>query len=250
MAERLSQEIAQLLAEPDGDAGRQGRTDALVRARLIADIAEGLDESPRAGAAGACDPMRLAALLDHGLPPNERDAILAALTRDPVGRAELSSAAELVDAVNSTSHTLPPRLLARAVETFGGAPPRARPAAAPRPSARPGWTSSRRMLSLAAVLLVAVVTPVVLLVISDRSDLNNGPTDRGLSDSSTGKKAVPAQKPATPATSCDDKAATARPGEASKPERAESTPAPADDPCRPKPAPDSGATEPPPAARN
>ena len=54
MADRLSQEIAQLLAEPEGD----GRTDALVRARLTADIAEGLDGSPRDGATGAGDRMR------------------------------------------------------------------------------------------------------------------------------------------------------------------------------------------------
>jgi hypothetical protein len=250
MAERLSQEITQLLAELNGDGRSQGGMDALVRARLTADIAEGLAGNPRAGAAGAGDRMRLAALLDHGLPPAETDAMLAALAQDPVGRAELSSAAELVDAANGASQTLPPRLLARAVETFGGVSPHGRPAVAPWPSARPGWTSSHRMLGLAAVLLVAVVTPVVLLVIGDRSDLNNGPTDRGLSDSGTGKKAVPAQKPATPATSCDDKAAV-QPGEAGKPERSEATSAPADDPCRPKPpAPDSRAIEPRPAARN
>lgn len=244
MADRLSQEIAQLLAEPEGD----GRTDALVRARLTADIAEGLDGSPRDGAAGAGDRMRLAALLDHGLPPAERDAMLAALMLDSVGRAELSSAAELVDGVNGTSQTLPPRLLVHAVETFGGAPPRGRPAAAPWPSGRSGWTSSPRMLGLAAVLLVAVVTPVVLLVIGDRSSLNSGPTDRGLSYVVTGKKAVPAQKPAT---SCDDKPAAVQPGEAGKPEHPDSTSAPAGDPCRPKPpAPDSRATEPPPASRD
>jgi hypothetical protein len=251
MAERLSQEITQLLAEPDGDGSRQGRTDALVRARLIAGIAEGLDESPRAEAAGACDPMRLAALLDHGLPPDERDAILAALAHDPVGRAELSSAAELVNAVNSKSQALPPRLLARAFETFGDVPPRSRPATALWPSARPKWTSSRRVLSLAAVLLVAVMTPVALLVIGDGSNRSNGPPERSLSDSGAGKKAVPAPKRTMPLTSCDDKGAVAQPGEAGKPERAESTSAPADDPCRPKPpALDNGATAPPPPAPN
>jgi hypothetical protein len=104
------------------------------------------------------------------------------------------------------------------------------------------------MLGLAAVLLVAVATPVVLLVIGDRPGLNNGPTDRGLSDSDTGKKTVPEQERAI---SCDDKAPAAQPGDAGKPERSDSTSAPADDPCRPKPpAPDRRAIEPPPAARN
>jgi RNA polymerase primary sigma factor len=130
MAEHLSHEITRLLAEPDGGSRRQGRVDALARARLSAGIAEGLDESQRAGAAGSGDRMRLAALLDHGLPPAERDAMLAALTQDPVGRAEL------VDAVNNTSHSVPPQLLARAVETSSRAPLRDRPATALWPSAR------------------------------------------------------------------------------------------------------------------
>jgi hypothetical protein len=246
MAERLSHEIAQLLAEPDGGGRQQTRVDALVHARLSADIAEGLDESPRPGAAGTGERARLAALIDRGLPPAERDAMLAALTQDPVGRAELSSAAELVDAVNNRSYTVPPRLLARAVEAFGGEPIRVRPVTAPWPLARPRRLSSRWMLSLAAVLLVAVITPAVLLVIGDRSDQGGEPIDRSISASGIETKAAPEQRPATPATSCDNRGAPAQPSATGKPAPTKSAPAPTDDPCRPKPTAQSSRATPPP----
>jgi hypothetical protein len=260
MAERLSHEIAQLLDEPDGGGHRQAR-DAFVRARLWASIAEGLDQSSRPEAAGTGDPMRLAALLDHGLSPAERDAMLTALTQDPVGRAELSSAAELLRALDSTPHNVPPRLLARAVEIFDAEPLRGRPAIASWPSARPRRLPSRWIMGLAAVLLVAVATPTVWLVISDRSDQGSSlpggglsdrgsePTERGISDSGTSNHTAPQQKPAAPATSCNDKDVVAQPGETSKPERAKSAAAPTADPCQSKPpAPNSGATAP--AARH
>jgi hypothetical protein len=261
MAERLSQEIAQLLDEPDGGGHRQARTDAFVRARLSASIAEGLDQSSRPDAAGTGDLMRLAALLDHGLSPAERDAMLTALTQDSVGRAELSSAAELLGALDSTPQNVPPRLLARAVEAFDAEPLRGRPAIASWPSARPRRLSSRWTLGLAAVLLVAVATPTVWLVIGDRSDQGSSlpggglsdrgsePTERGISDSGTNNRTAPQQKPAAPATSCNDKGPVAQPRETGKPERAKPAAAPTDDPCQSKPPrPDSGATVP--AARN
>ena len=87
---------------------KAGRSDD-VRARLKADFAEGLGE-PGRGATTADDPARTAAFIDGRLSGSEREAVLAALARDPARRADLESAAELVSAMDQRA-PVPPHLM-------------------------------------------------------------------------------------------------------------------------------------------
>jgi hypothetical protein len=81
-------------------------------------MAEGLD---RAGIAdlrtGLSDGAR-AAFLDARLSVAERQIVVTALSRDPGERAEISSAAALLDCVGTDRIPLPPGLLAKAASAF------------------------------------------------------------------------------------------------------------------------------------
>jgi hypothetical protein len=93
MTERLSREIARLLAEDDARADRS-EARRLLRARLAVSISEGLgrDRDGEAGT-GTGDCARMAAFLDRAVSPAERDAIVASLADDAVMRSELAAIA-------------------------------------------------------------------------------------------------------------------------------------------------------------
>jgi hypothetical protein len=116
MSKQIAQEIMQLLA--DGYERRPSETRRIAKARLIASIAEGLGRAQIATmGAGLSDGSR-AAFLDARLSPEERHRVVSALSRDPGDRAEMSSAATLLDCVDAEPSALPRDLLARAATTF------------------------------------------------------------------------------------------------------------------------------------
>jgi hypothetical protein len=81
-------------------------------------MAEGLDRARIADLrAGLSDGAR-AAFLDARLSAAERQIVVTALSHDPEERAEISSAADLLDCVGTDLIPLPPGLLAKAAATF------------------------------------------------------------------------------------------------------------------------------------
>jgi hypothetical protein len=244
MTERLSHELASLLAEDDGGLDR-GEAQGLLRARLARSISEGLGQVPREhdlGEAGTIDRAQVAAYLDCSGSPAERDAIAVRLTHDPVVRAEMAAAVWLLSGVQARPETIPAGLVARAVGILAAARPVGAQVPARVPIAiwsRPAATWS----ALAAVLLVAVSTPAVVSMIRDGNeaptlpDAKGAPVSRGVVPSPEGK--------GKDARSCDDLGEPAksqhprsREGAAKAPDRSAQSPSAAldDDPCRPKPA--------------
>jgi hypothetical protein len=81
-------------------------------------MAEGLDRARIADLrAGLSDGAR-AAFLDARLSAAERQIVVTALSHDPEERAEISSAADLLDCVGTDLIPLPPGLLAKAAAAF------------------------------------------------------------------------------------------------------------------------------------
>ena len=104
MSTRVAQEITRLLA--DESEGRPSTTRRRAKARLVASIAEGLDRAQIADLrAGLSDGAR-AAFFDARLSPAERDIVITALSHDPRERAEMSSAAALLDCVDAVPCTV------------------------------------------------------------------------------------------------------------------------------------------------
>jgi hypothetical protein len=244
MTERLSHELASLLAEDDGCLDR-GEARGLLRARLARSISEGLGQVPREhdlAEAGTIDRAHVAAYLDCSASPAERDAIAVRLTHDPVVRSEMAAAVWLLSGIEARPETIPAGLVARAVGILAATRPVGAPVPARVPIAiwsRPAATWS----ALAAVLLVAVFTPAVVSMIRDGNeastlpDAKGVPVNRGVVPSPDGK--------GKNARSCDDlgepaKSQHPRSGEgaAKAPDRSPQSPSAAldDDPCRPKPA--------------
>src|SRR5262245_37594988 len=158
--DKLRDHIERLLEER-----QPGRSDGSVRARLAADFSEGV-EQPGKSAAATDDVARAAAFIDGRLSGSEREAFLAELARDPARRADLESAAALVEAADKVA-PVPAELLAWA-QQLGESPA----AAVSQDAARAGlWerirafeflpSLSRRnrpvWAGVAALLLVAVV---------------------------------------------------------------------------------------------
>jgi hypothetical protein len=254
MTERLSHELASLLAEDDGSLGRVEARD-LLRARLARDISEGLTEgSPEHGGREAIEYARVAAYLDCAVSPAERDAIAAKLADDPGFRSEVASAVLLLDGLEAKPAAVPAELVARAVGILTAARP-----VGPRASV--AWFApiaiwSRRPAAwsgLAAVLLVAALTPAIVSMVREQHeapaptlpDAKGVPASRGVVPSPAGKgqekdnrscddSSGPAKdlrpRSGEPGTSVDRAAKT--PGRSAQPPSA----APDDDPCRPKPA--------------
>jgi hypothetical protein len=84
-------------------------------------VAEGLDRSRISYLrAGLGDGAR-AAFLDARLSVAERQIVVTALSHDPEERAEISSAATLLDCVGADLTPLPPGLLAKAAASFAAA---------------------------------------------------------------------------------------------------------------------------------
>jgi hypothetical protein len=264
MAERLCQEVAQFLADHDDRTDDQPGA-GFARARVAVSLAEGLDAEvgggPRDRATAADDPGRLAAFLDLGLPQSERNAVVAALADDATRRAEASSAAAFLDGIDRACPPLPAGLVERAVEAFGATLQQGRPVG--RGEWSRSWLPPRVLLpSFVALVLVAVLTPVVLSLIWDGRDASVGDTRSGPIERSlfpppdTGKRTPADRSTADPAArSCEPAANAAqsdRPagnthkagteatepagGEMKKPEErgaAQSAGTSAEDPCRP-----------------
>jgi hypothetical protein len=218
MADRLCQEVAQFLAEEDGRADDQTAT-GFGRARVAVSLSEGLDgDIPRDRATAADDPGRLASFLDRGLAQSEWDAVVAALAHDAVARAEASSAAAFVDAIDGARPPLPAGLVARAIETFGhhASPEQEKTVGQSQPSR--SWPALKVLQpSLVALSLVAVLTPVVLsLVWHERDasvrDTRSGPIERSLAPPpATGKKTPADRSTGEPAArSCEPTAKVAQ----------------------------------------
>jgi hypothetical protein len=276
MAEHLCQEVARFLAEGDGRADGQ-TAGGLARARVAVSLAEGLDQGdvvPRDRATVADDPGRLAAFLDYGLPPWERNAMVTALAHDAVRRAEASSAVAFLNGIEDACAPMPAGLVARAVETFGHqACGEKGPTAGRGQWSRP-WPSWRVLLpSFAALALVAVLTPAVLSVVRDDHNASvrddDSPIKRSLApppgtakrkprDGSTGEPAAPSCESAAQGDQPDAHKAfpdatgpvdggLRRPRE---PMVGRSSGAPAGNPCQPKPSAEDGNAPAGPPARN
>jgi hypothetical protein len=159
MFTRVAQEISRLLA--DEYERRPSATRSLVKARLVASIAEGLDSAAIADTgAGLSDGLR-AAFLDARLAPEERHVVVSALSRDPADRAEMSSAAALFDRTDAEASTLPSDLLARAATTFvKSAADQAAAIGSPRVWRRRALMAL--VTSLAALILIMTVVPGLL----------------------------------------------------------------------------------------
>jgi hypothetical protein len=281
MAERLCQEVAQFLA--DHDDCTDGQPAGLARARVAVSLAEGLGgevgDGPPDHATVADDPGRLAAFLDVGLPQSERSAVIAALADDATRRAETSSAAAFLDGIDGACPPLPAGLVARAVATFGASPAQGQPVVGQGQWSR-SWLPPRILWpSLVALVLVAVLTPVVLSLIWEEGDVSvrdsrGGPIERSLAPPPGTGKRTPADRstvdpaprscePAANAAQSDQPAGNTHKagteatepagGETMKPEdrgAAQSAGTSADDPCRPGPSVDGGSAStraPPPA---
>ena len=249
MTERLSHELASLLAEDDGSLDRV-EARGLLRARLARNISEGLAKGSREhGGREACtiEHARVAAYLDCAVSPAERDAIAVKLADDPGFRSEVASAVLLLDGLEARPAAVPAELVARAVGILAAARPVG-------PRAAVAWFApiaiwSRRPAAwsgLAAVLLVAALTPAIVSMVREQHEASTLPdakgVPRGVVPLSAGK--------GKDIRSCDDSSEPAkdlhpRSGEAgTSVDRAAKTPGSAqppsaasdDDPCRPKPA--------------
>jgi hypothetical protein len=134
-----------------------------VDARLAATFAEALQDSTGVGASHD-DSATMAAFLDGRLSGAELEDFRAALLRDPSLRADLESAAALLESGSGAPPAMPEDLLARAEAEFAPAGPR------PGPSARTGliatlWPGQGRAWAFAvAALAIAVIGPAALII--------------------------------------------------------------------------------------
>jgi hypothetical protein len=164
MAGRLPDEIERLLAEAGGGLDSPARE--ALRARLAASLAQGLDSHSGADRR-ADDPADnlsgLAAFLDGQLTGAAREAFVQNLVEAPGRRAELDSAAALLDTVGDGA-PVAPKLLAQAAATF--APAVTPTATAAKPSwwalGRPGARGIR--VAVTAVLALVVLVPGIAMV--------------------------------------------------------------------------------------
>jgi hypothetical protein len=124
-------------------------------------MAEGLDRARIADLrAGLSDGAR-AAFLDARLSEAERQIVVTALSHDPEERAEISSAADLLDCVGTDLIPLPPGVLAKAAAAFA-----AENSAADHSVAVPGRRIRRRQ----GLLIVGVGLAAFVLVMTAVAD--------------------------------------------------------------------------------
>jgi hypothetical protein len=246
MTERLSHELASLLAEDDG---RSDRIEArgLLRARLARTIAEGLGQTPLkngVGEVGTIDYGRIAAYLDCSLSRAERDAIAVKLIDDPVLRSEVAAAVLLLDGLEAHPKAIPAELVARAVGVLATVRPTGPQApVAGRTPVAIWWRRPAAWSAVTAVLLVAVLTPAVVSMVRERNPASPVPDAKGVRHE-RGLVLPPAGK-GKDIQSCDDPSGLAKDLHPKAPDRSAQPPSgtPDDDPCRPKPA-DEGVRKP------
>ncbi len=233
MERHLRAQFERLLAEA-GDRADGDAADVL-RARLAANVAEGLEQEARAASANvegdAEDLARAAAYLDGRLAGSEREAFLASLAASPRRRADLASAAALLGAIEAEPKTVPAELSARAGSAFAARAVHAK-------SARPmlAWRNRTIGWSLATLALLVLV-PGALVVVGGRVDWpfhSEAPLPSlGAPAPARLEEAVPQVPPAAPIDSFKLKAdAPAHGREPSDVARS----APAPDPCETAPA--------------
>jgi hypothetical protein len=185
ITERLRDELASLLDQPESKPkpGDETSRDEL-RARLSADVAEGVARSVRRNGVAASDDLAaLAAYLDDGLPAVEREAMAARLAADPAARSEAAAMADLLGDMDAAPAALPPHLAARAAALL--APERHRPV---RASAGAGllhlatgrWRPMTHfgLAAFAACALAAVI--VTPLLWTDAGDMLTQPPQKGM----------------------------------------------------------------------
>jgi hypothetical protein len=165
MIERLSQEPASVPAEDDDRSDRL-QTYELLRAQLSRTISEGLGQgSLAAGQWGEIDNAQIAAFLDCSLSQAEWDAVAARLANDPVARAELTSAAALLDEIRARPATAPAGLMVRAAGVLAASEQsRSQVSAmAVGPVARYRRSIAWSGFALAALAVIAIPTVVKLV---------------------------------------------------------------------------------------
>jgi hypothetical protein len=165
MIERPSQEPASVPAEDDDRSDRL-QTYELLRAQLSRTISEGLEQgSLAAGQWDEIDNAQIAAFLDCSLPRAEWDAVAARLANDPVARAELTSAAALLDEIQARPATAPAGLVVRAAGVLAASEQsRAQVSAmAVSPVARYRRSIAWSGFALAALAVIAIPTVVKMV---------------------------------------------------------------------------------------
>src|SRR5262245_32263509 len=105
MTERLSHELACLLAEGDGRSDRP-ESGALLRARLARDMLEGIEPESCANTV-KIDCALVAAFVDGRLSPGERDSVAARLAEDAVARSDIVSAVALLERIEEQPVKVP-----------------------------------------------------------------------------------------------------------------------------------------------
>jgi len=262
MTERLSHEIAALLAE-DADRSDRAEWRELLRARLASSLSEGLRRDD--DGAGEYDPARMAAFLDGSLPRAEWEAVAARLANDPMLRSDVASAVALLDDIEAQPDAMPEGLASRAAAVLAVGTPPGRERDGQRGAY--GWWPRGPIVwsSIAAVMLLAVAIPAIVSVQDGRVTPDGATTTRNLAppaapapsaiqndracEDAAERKAEerPSGKPASPAAR-----PTAQPSDARRagvrPNAQPSGEAP-EDPCRPKPS-DRDAGKRPPEERN
>ena len=132
MTDRIKKEIERLLEEP----GEGDQASNRVRSRLVATLSEGLGEAVP-GASGT-DIATMAAFLDGKLSESERERFASDLARQPALRADLESAASLVEETSTGKRSVPKHLMAQASAQFAPTPAPQRPNIASSPKMSPG----------------------------------------------------------------------------------------------------------------
>jgi hypothetical protein len=246
MIERPSQEPASVLAEDDDRSDRL-QTYELLRAKLSRTISEGLGQgSLAAGQWDEIDNAQIAAFLDCSLSQAEWNAVAARLALDPVARAELISAAALLDEIHARPATAPAGLVERAAGVLAPSE-QSRPqvsAMAVSPVAR--YRRSIAWSGFALAVLAVIAIPTVVKMVGDGATDAGDAIGRGIvaTPSSPAKKkdahscidANEQAKKSTPGNTGSDRGtgpgATAEvaehPGKAAATDK--------DDPCGPRPA--------------
>ena len=252
MTERLSHELASLLAEDDRSSDRSIQRE-LLRARLVGNLSEGLgqvgqrDDRPT-------DHARVAAFLDGSLSGPEWEDVAVGLAADAATRSDMAATAAFLDEVDARSAALPAGLLARATDVLA-----AEAGGSRRPSVIGSTVSWYRRTMIWSVPAAAMLGTFAILGASLWDDLslkltdNSRPIERGLGvvpakgksgrmcDETAGQDAKGQRKPDISGADRSDSRLPAGSNRTGQVMPAE------DDPCRPKPA-DRRTNEPAPVA--
>ena len=154
------------LAEDDGRSDRLQALE-LLRAQLSRTISEGLGQGSVAGQWDEIDNAQIAAFLDCSLSRAEWDAVATRLANDPVARAELASAAALLNEIQARPATAPADLIGRAAGVLA-ASEQNRPqvsAVAVTPVAR--YRRSMAWSGFALAVLAVIAVPTVVKMVGD-----------------------------------------------------------------------------------